>query len=66
MRTLLSQIERFMERHDYEDAGFGLAVVNDSHLVRDLRAGRKPFRKTVRKIKDFMRKHNGRNTNAHR
>lgn len=55
MRTLLSQIERFLDRHDMEAAAFGKSAINDTHLVRDMRKGRSPLRRTVRKIKHFMR-----------
>ncbi len=54
MDDLLKEMEAFVIAHDFEDTPFGLAVMNDPNLLRDVREGRKLRRRTVRKIRDFM------------
>ena len=52
---LLDQIERFLLRHQMAPTAFGLYVVNDPNIVRDLRSGdRSPSLKTVQRLVDFM------------
>ena len=52
---LLPKIEAFLNRHAVGETIFGQAATGDTHLVYDLREGRKLRRATRRKIEDFMR-----------
>lgn len=52
--TILPKIEAFLDRHAFGETLFG-AEFRDTHLVYDLRAGRKLRRPLRREIEDFMR-----------
>ena len=54
MNTLLSEIESFVSTHDMSERAFGQNALNDSHFVRQLRAGREPRRATVEAARAFM------------
>lgn len=54
--TLIERIDAFLDRHAMEATRFGTLALNDSHLVFDIRNGRKLRRMTVRKIEQFMEK----------
>lgn len=47
-------VEEFLERHDLTPTTFGLWAMNDSRFVWDLRAGRRCFSSTMRRVLDFM------------
>jgi len=60
--TLLTEIERFLARHDMSAAHFGRLSVRNGRLVERLRAGETPHGKAVRiwpdteaRIRKFMR-----------
>ncbi len=56
MSDLPSKITAFLNKHAMEPSRLGLDAANDSHLIHDiLSEKRKPLRRTVRKIEDFMR-----------
>ncbi|CAB4167891.1 hypothetical protein UFOVP868_63 [uncultured Caudovirales phage] len=52
--TLIDRINAFLDRHAMEATRFGTLALNDSHLVFDIRNGRKLRRATVRRIEEFM------------
>ena len=54
MPDLLEQIDAFLDRHAMEATTFGTRAVGDGHFVKDLRNGRKPYRRTVKSVLDFM------------
>lgn len=51
---ILPKIEAFLDRHAMGETIFG-KTFNDTHLIYDLRTGRKLRRPLRRKIEDFMR-----------
>jgi hypothetical protein len=52
--TLLIRIRAFIARHKASERGFGSAVINDPHLVKGLRNGRKLRPRTVQDILAYM------------
>lgn len=52
--TILPKIEAFLDRHAMGETIFG-GVFRDTHLIYDLRDGRKLRRPLRRKIEDFMK-----------
>ena len=52
--TLIERIDAYLDLHAMEATRFGTLATNDSHLVFDIRNGRKLRRVTVRKIEAFM------------
>lgn len=52
--TLIERIDAYLDLHVMEATRFGTLATNDSHLVFDIRNGRKLRRVTVRKIEAFM------------
>ena len=52
---LLPAIEAFLDKHALGETLFGKNAVKDTHLIYDLRRGRKLRRPLRRKIEDFMR-----------
>ena len=60
MSTLLNDIETFLDTHKatISPTAFGDAAMNDRHLVRQLRNGRRLWPETEAKIKRFMASYN--------
>ncbi len=54
-RELLSEIEAFLAETGMTATKFGVAAVNDGHLVRNLRKGNSVTLKTADKVRDHMR-----------
>lgn len=52
---ILPRIEAFLNRHALGETLFGKGAAKDTHLVYDLRKGRKLRRSTRRKVEDFMK-----------
>ena len=48
--SLLEQIGRYCEMHGISEKAFGLHAVNDGKFVADLRNGRDPRMRTIRKV----------------
>jgi phosphopantothenoylcysteine decarboxylase/phosphopantothenate--cysteine ligase len=53
-RTLLAEIERFLAATGASPTTFGLAAVNDGHLVTNLRKGHSITLKTADKVRAYM------------
>jgi hypothetical protein len=52
---LLEKIESFCERHDnMAPTRFGRDATGNPHVIRDIREGRSPSLRTVRRLIDFM------------
>ena len=62
MRKLLAEIHAYRERHKLDRTNFGLAAMNDGHLLPRLEAGRQPRRDTIDRVRRFMSRKNGRNS----
>jgi 2,4-dienoyl-CoA reductase-like NADH-dependent reductase (Old Yellow Enzyme family) len=58
MSTLRS-IERFLRRTGMAPTAFGRAAARDPRLVFDLRKGREPTERTVRRLEHFMNIYEG-------
>jgi hypothetical protein len=43
-------IDQFLERHELSPTTFGIWFMNDSRFVFDLRAGRRCYSATIRKV----------------
>jgi phosphopantothenoylcysteine decarboxylase/phosphopantothenate--cysteine ligase len=56
-RTLLAEIERFLACTGAAATKFGLAAVNDGHLVANLRKGHSITLKTADKVRAYMARH---------
>lgn len=57
-KNLLKRIELYLDRHAMEATAFGIAAVNDGHLVRDLEKGERRLRRiTVRDVEYFLKHH---------
>jgi translation elongation factor EF-1beta len=54
-RTLLTKIKRHISRTGTNPTAFGLKVLNDPNLVRDLENGRSPTIKTVERIEAALK-----------
>jgi hypothetical protein len=54
---LLRKIARFCGRTGMSDSGFGLAVINDKNLVRQMREGRNPNAATIDIINRYIDVH---------
>lgn len=52
---ILPKIEAFLDRHAIGETVFGKGAASDSHLVYDLRDGRKLRRALRRRIEVFMK-----------
>jgi len=58
MAKLLDEIEAFLENHPKISAtAFGDMAMNDRHLVRQLREGRRTWPETEQKVRAFMAAH---------
>ena len=62
MRKLLAEIHAYRERHKLDRTGFGIAAMNDGHLLPRLEAGRQPRQDTIDRVRRFMSRKNGRNS----
>jgi phosphopantothenoylcysteine decarboxylase / phosphopantothenate---cysteine ligase len=58
-KTLLAEIEGFLDRTGATPTKFGLAAVNDGHLVANLRKGHSITLKTADKVRAYMGRHDG-------
>jgi phosphopantothenoylcysteine decarboxylase/phosphopantothenate--cysteine ligase len=56
-KTLLAEIERFLARTGAAPSKFGLAAVNDGHLVANLRQGHSITLKTADRVRAYMARH---------
>lgn len=56
---LVKEIEAFAKRWHMAESTFGKKATGDGELLGDLRKGREPRTRTVRKIQDFMSKYRG-------
>jgi len=54
MTPLLAEIEAFLATHDMAASRFGLLAMGDSHLVRDLRDGRRSWPENEQRVRSFM------------
>lgn len=54
MDTLLSDIEAFMEAQGLSPTRFGHDALGDKHFVKQLRAGRRVWPETERRVRQFM------------
>jgi hypothetical protein len=55
--TLLRDIDAFLRQQRMAETRFGLAAVNDGHLIRRLRAGGNLTLRTVERVRAFMHAH---------
>ena len=51
---LLSAIERYLRKSGVPPTRFGRDAVGDPQFVTDLRNGREPRERTVRKVADYL------------
>lgn len=51
---LLTTIDGFLSRKGMSPTAFGLAAVGDPNFVRDLRNGREPRSRVMRRALDFI------------
>jgi 2,4-dienoyl-CoA reductase-like NADH-dependent reductase (Old Yellow Enzyme family) len=51
---LLRRIERYLRRSGESATRFGREAVRDPRFVRDLRNGREPGRRLVRRVCDYL------------
>src|SRR5215813_14025290 len=59
-RDLLSDIEAFLVEFDVSPTKFGLAAINDGHLVTNLRGGASVTLRTADKVRAYMAEQRGR------
>ena len=52
---LIAEIAEFCDRQSMSKSAFGHAALGDPRLVFDLEAGRELRRRTVERVRDFMR-----------
>ena len=53
---LLSEIEGYLARNAMPPSKFGRMAVGDPRFVQDLRGGRIPRRKTLERVKCYLRR----------
>lgn len=51
---LIEKIEAFLDRHDMAPTRFGREATGNPHVIRDIREGRSPSLRTVRRLTNFM------------
>ncbi len=51
---LLGRVEKFLKRSGMPATRFGREAVRDPRFVLDLRNGREPRARTVRRVSDFL------------
>lgn len=54
MSTLLTTVEAFLTAHEMRPTAFGARALGDKHFVRQLRAGRRVWPETEKKVLDFI------------
>lgn len=54
MSTIAQDIEAFLVAHEMKATRFGVLALNDRHLVRQLRNGRRLWPETEAKVRRFM------------
>jgi 2,4-dienoyl-CoA reductase-like NADH-dependent reductase (Old Yellow Enzyme family) len=54
---LLDRIERHLKESHMSATRFGRRAVGDPRFVLDLRAGRRPRRRTVEKVENYLARH---------
>ena len=59
VRKLLGEIDAYRARTGMTRTRFGLAAVNDGHLIPQLCAGREPRRAKIERVRAFMKRRNG-------
>ena len=52
---LLREIEAYLKKTGETASAFGVRAVGDNNLIRQLRAGRSPTMRVVRKIREAMK-----------
>jgi hypothetical protein len=52
--TVLYEVERFLRATDMPPTKFGRLAVNDPRFVLDLRNGREPRARTVKRVEAFL------------
>jgi hypothetical protein len=52
--SLIPAIEAHLERTKMSETAFGLAAVGDPNFIRDVRAGREPRRRMIRKVEAYI------------
>jgi len=58
-KSLLAEIEAFLEESGVTPTKFGIAAVNDGHLVKNLRAGSSVTLKTADRVRAYMDRQRG-------
>lgn len=56
-QTLLTEISSYLDRTGMPLTIFGLKAINDPNLIKNLRAGREPRVKTIKRVMDFIASH---------
>lgn len=51
---LIDEIDAFVDRHAMSPITFGRHAMKDPHFVRDLKNGRRLFRETEDRVREFM------------
>jgi hypothetical protein len=54
MNQLLVEIEAFIATHRMSPSRFGTGAVNDQHLIKDMKNGRRLWPETEQKVRLFM------------
>ena len=62
---LIRDIEKFLRRTGMADTKFGRLSVRDPRLVGDLRNGREPRTRMVKRVEHFMNKYDTQRGDAH-
>lgn len=52
--SLVRAVEAFLKDRDMAPVTFGRLAMNDPHFVRDIRAGRRLWPETEKKVRAFM------------
>jgi len=55
--TILRTIEKFLNRTNMAPTRFGRDSIHDPRIVFDMRNGREPTERTVKKLEHFMNKY---------
>lgn len=51
---IFSEVEAYLRATGMAASKFGEGAVNDPNLIRDIKAGREPRRKTVARVREYM------------
>ena len=65
-KALLAEIERFIAETGAAPTKFGIAAVNDGHLIANLRKGHSITLKTADRVRAYMHAHGARHESPHR